>query len=266
MKKKLLTGLATGLFLVGMAGGANAGAIDLSSWTADTYDLTGGQNAGNWVLSNNDETVTQTINADPSVYLNGVNQTSYTMDGHWKVTTDSDDDFMGFVFGYQNDHQFYVMDWKQATQNAGDPWGYAQAGFRILKIDATSRSDLVLKDFWEAGATTTNSTVLASTYGTGWADNQEYDFHLDFTSTGEFSIEVFDGTTDVSLWDTTVTDSSYTHGQFGFYNYSQASVEYSGFEQTGGVIVDPVPEPATMFLFGTGLVGLVGSRLRKKRK
>ncbi len=29
---------------------------------------------------------------------------------------------------------------------------------------------------------------------------------------------------------------------------------------------DSVPEPATMLLFGTGLVGLVGSRLRKKKK
>ena len=32
-----------------------------------------------------------------------------------------------------------------------------------------------------------------------------------------------------------------------------------------GPVVDPIPEPATMLLFGTGLLGLIGSRIRRKK-
>jgi hypothetical protein len=34
----------------------------------------------------------------------------------------------------------------------------------------------------------------------------------------------------------------------------------------GRHVDDPVPEPATMLLFGTGIAGIVGIRLRKKKK
>ncbi len=234
--------------------------INLSTWTADSYIL-GGQPAGNWNLSPDNQTVTQTVNADPSLYRNNLNQTSYSMDGSWK-SGGGDDDFIGFVFGYQNDHQFYVMDWKARTQSYR---GTANEGFRILKIDATSRDDLDLYDFW--GSNTVDSTVLASLYGSdkGWSANTTYNFHLDFfTTSGEISIQVTDGTT--TLWDVTINDTTYTSGQFGFYIFSQANVEYSGFTQTGGVIIPPnaVPIPAAAFMFAPALLGFLG--LRRKTK
>lgn len=40
----------------------------------------------------------------------------------------------------------------------------------------------------------------------------------------------------------------------------------SHFSLWGETVSTPVPEPATMLLFGTGLAGLVGSRFRKKKK
>ena len=245
-----------------------AAPIDLSSWTALTLNFPGGQPAGNWVLESGNTAVKQTVNADPSFFLNNLNQTSYSIDGSWEVQTTSDNDYMGFVFGYQNSSNFYLFDWKQGDQNYSG--GTATEGMTIKRMTGATGdglTDLSLGEFWENNSDLGDMTVLAQNHGgtKGWADNQSYDFHLDFNlDPNTFTIIVKEGATE--LWNQTIIDPTFSSGQFGFYNYSQANVRYAGFEQEGGTIVDPIPEPATMFLIGTGLAGLVGSRLRRKKK
>jgi hypothetical protein len=237
MRKILLTVLAAGSVAVA-AHGAN---IDLSTWTPLTLQFPGGQPAANWVIQPGNDSVIQTVNADPSFFLNNRNQTAFSMDGTWRVNTGSDDDYMGFVFGYQNSANFYLFDWKQGTQ--GYVGTTAAEGMTIKQFTGATGNglvDLSLPEFWENESDYGDMEVLATNHGTdkGWLDNRLYSFHLDFNVVpGQFSVVVRDG--DTVLWDTTVIDNTFTGGQFGFYNNSQGEVEYAGFVQTGGRPVVP---------------------------
>ena len=240
----------------------HAAPIDLSSWTALTLNFPGGQNAGNWELQPGNTEVIQTRNADPSFFLNNINQTSYSIEGTWEVLTSRDNDYMGFVFGYQNSSEFYLFDWKQGTQGLSGTT--AAQGMTIKKFEGATGdglTDLDLTELWENEFDFGDMTILAQNHGStmGWADKTSYDFLLEFNTTaGEFRVEVSEGAT--TLWDQTVVDSTFTSGEFGFYNYSQGNVRYSGFEQTGGT---PVPEAgATAMMLGLALIGLAAVRKR----
>jgi len=240
-------------------GQLDAAPLDLSGWTPLTLHYFTGQPAGNWVLDSENTAVTQTINADPSFYLNNLNQTSYSMDGSWQVQTGSDDDFMGFVFGYQNSSNFYLFDWKQGSQSYVGRT--AAEGMTLRKMTGSTGdalNDLTLADFWDNQVDHGGSTILATNHGNtkGWADYAMYDFHLDFNVNYAGEIHIVVKQDDTVLWDVAETDTTFSSGQFGFYNFSQQTVRYAGFEQEGRVVV-----PETSSLIVWSLLGALGAAI-----
>ena len=196
--------------------------VNLGPWTTKQYELNSQPDA-NWQKDLPNSAVTQIVNADAAILLSDFNLNTGQMDGTWRVNTTTDDDFIGFVFGYQNSEHFYLFDWKKADQN--DPLGFAERGMSVKVVNAGS--PLTGVDFWPtAGNGTRVRTLFHNTVP--WVSFTDYQFTLRFRP-GEIKITVKQGAT--VLADITVNDSTYSNGLFGFYNYSQEQVRYSGFRK-----------------------------------
>jgi len=215
------------------------GPVDLSGWTAVNYGCPkNGQPRANWDLSEDKMSVTQLVNADASIFVSdrGLDYTS--INGTWLVDTSDDDDFMGFVFGYQGPGRFYLFDWKGARQSDSRV-GVAKKGMAIKVVDLAYRGaaagDLEPgkpfdgKELWQTEGAPPGVRLLHYEPTEGWQSYKPYRFQLDFRP-GSFRIVVKDE--DRVLLDKTLRDSTYRTGRFGFYNYSQGRVTYKGFAAT----------------------------------
>lgn len=258
---------ALGFTLAAAALSASAApvAINLSTWQER-----GPAANGNWVVAAGGDSVRQTINNDPTFFVSGVSQVNTTLRGRIRVETSGDDDFVGFVFGFQgpaatgNDMDFLLFDWKQGTQAFGG--ATAQAGFALSRVQGTITD--YLPGFW-GHIDSPVFDVLATRYGAteGWQDNVEYEFAMLY-QTGRIKIDIAGGNFGAG---TTVLDvaGNFNAGSFGFYNYSQAGVRYSGLTEEASPPPPPppppgsVPEPAALSL--AVLAAGLGATARRQR-
>lgn len=199
--------------------------IDLSNWQVTQYEFNLQPDAS-WDLQPGNTSVLQSVNSDASLFVSDFDAVGQEIRGTWKVETTGDDDFMGFVFGYQGRGQYYLFDWKQVDQTfQGD---FAEAGMSLKIVQMPAGMDPTQDDLWPTAGSPNVSVPLHNTIP--WVDLVEYEFVLNWTP-GSIEITVLEAGQVLENW--ILADSTYTSGSFGFYNYSQDSVLYQGFTQQG---------------------------------
>jgi hypothetical protein len=209
---------------------------------------TGWSRQGNfavWNVSSDGTSVLQTLNSNPTYFVSDADYINTTFNGSFGVETGTDDDFIGFVFGFTSLTDFYLFDWKQIDQHTIDGWAYE--GFTLSHITGND------VNLWDHSGT--DIDVLATNYGSdkGWVNYTSYSFSLDY-SVNKITIAI-DST---DIFD---VNGTYATGRFGFYDYSQPDVQYHDFEENQHG--NPVPIPGAIWLLGSGLFGLVA--IRRKR-
>ena len=199
--------------------------IDLSTWQTIQYELNSQPDAS-WDLQPGNTAVLQSVNSDASIYLSDFDAAGQEIRGTWRVETGSDDDFMGFVFGYQDRGHYYLFDWKQNTQSFGGH--VAEEGMSLKIVSMPAGVDPTLDDFWPTAGSPNVTVPLHNTIP--WVDFVDYEFVLNWVP-GMIEITVLEAGVVLESWQ--LADSTYTDGSFGFYNYSQGDVLYQGFTQQG---------------------------------
>lgn len=231
--------------------------IDLNNFTS--------YGQGTWNVATDGDSVLQTVNGQPTAFVSNDNFFNTQFEGSFQVQTESDNDWIGFVFGFDADDStpFYLFDWKKGNQ------GSAPAGFTLSEVSGGLNSIPFNSHQQDASG----YDVLAVGPSTGWVSDVMYDFTLEYTES-LIKIDIAGGTFGDGQTIFNIQNSGNTAGRFGFYNFSQANVFYQGFTETVAPTFcelnpnDPqcngsVPAPAPLALLSLGLLALGATRRKQ---
>lgn len=193
--------------------------VAFSDWASITY-LDYWEDAV-WELNRNDQEVTQTNTLAPTVLLSDFELSTHRFEGSVNSNYFFRQGYFGLVFGWQNDQEFYLFDWKQ-SDSPDDARGAAFKGMSVKRFQ--SSSPLTERDYWQTEVDSAKGETLFRN-NLPW-DRSEYQLTLVQTE-GHVAIQVIANGNVLENIDLEIPDLK--PGRVGLYTNYQAPSSFRDF-------------------------------------
>ncbi|CAL7945170.1 unnamed protein product [Xylocopa violacea] len=185
-----------------------------------------------WVILHNGSEIQQLENSDPGIAIGPDRLLDVDFEGTFFIADKSDDDFVGFVFAYQDNSKFYVVTWKKGAQQYWENKPFiaiADAGIMLKLVNSsTGPGEYLRNSLWHKKDTPNQVKILwYDPKKVGWKPDVSYRWQLlHRPKIGLIRFWLYER--DQLIADSgNIYDSTFQGGKLGVYCFSQEKITWS---------------------------------------
>lgn len=185
-----------------------------------------------WIVFNKGAEFLQTLNSDPGLAIGYHAFGGVDFEGTFFVDTEVDNDYAGFVFGYQDNAHFYVVMWKKERQEywVHEPFtAIAEPGIQLKLVNSqTGPGQYLRNSLWNTPSVSGQVKLLwKDPRNVGWRSRTAYRWLLlHRPKIGLMRLRIFEKERLVAD-SGNIFDSTLSGGRLGVFCFSQEAIIWS---------------------------------------